>query len=127
VRRAILLTLLAALLAACSRVPERAEVIGFYVLDNSSARYTLKLSSDGTYVHSLVDKDGKLATKQGQWEWDSKNGDNQISLDNFVEFPGEDIGAAAPPSSYVTSPDYYWGRIRLRAEGDNNEYHFVRQ
>jgi hypothetical protein len=128
VRRTPLALLAVLALTACSRI-ERDEVVGTYVLNNKTTEFSLQLKADGTYVHTRVQGDNQIMVRTGKWEWDEKDADNPLCLDNFRGFAEEGLGVVTDsPVIFILHPERSAHGIRFPVgDPDASSLYFVRR
>jgi hypothetical protein len=125
--RALIPLLAAALLTACSPSVQKSEVAGMYVLEGK-VEFFLDIQSNGTYVHTKIEKDGTKIVRTGRWEWDGTDSDNPMCLDGFQVFPGEGIGVSDTPSFFILHPEHSAQGVRFPVgDPDTPSHYFIRQ
>jgi hypothetical protein len=126
--RALLALLVLLTLTACSPI-NREDVVGTYILGNGTTVFTLQLKPDGTYIHTCIKGTGERVERTGIWEWEEKDTDNPLALDNFAEFPEEEIGGiSGSPGIYIIHPERSAQGIRFPVgDPDSPSHYFIRQ
>jgi hypothetical protein len=106
--------LLTVVIAGCSSVSQRQEVLGTYKLNAGSVTGTLRLNADDTFEQAVRSENGEARKVTGRWEWSPKDG--RVILFNGIVVDHDHLGLQSNVDAIPAIK--HFGKLQLECNPD---------